>query len=229
MKKVILTLLISISLFANIEIKQNMKALYKNIELSEKQENYIFDNQEICKRILSQQLKKTIKGYTLLNEKNVVRFTIKPNGKISNISFLQTSGNTQLDRTTKRAVKIAAEHFPRPQEETEMRYIIEYNIGKRKIYYENNSKNEKYYQNISRGTTRFNYSSKEYIREFEVSEDGFINLKNAMCANIQILTMKNQRVSTGYNNWRINEPIKKGKYKLLIRVKKDCDIDIQYP
>ena len=129
MIKIIMILAAALNLYANIEISQNMKALYKNVELSEAQENYIFDNQEVCRRILSQQLKKTTKGYKILNEKNIVQFTIKPNGEISKIIFLKESGNIRLDRETKRAVRIAAKKFPRPVEKTEMRYIIKIKKG----------------------------------------------------------------------------------------------------
>lgn len=231
MKKIILVIVAALNLFGSIEISQNMKALYKNVELSEIQENYIIDNEDAIKRHIKNSLNKNVKISDGMYEKNVVSFIVKVNGKIENFKFLKKSGNKSLDKKTKKAIKSAAKNFPRPKEETEIRYIIKYESDtKRYAYQSNNSRrSEPYYQNIGRGTTRFAYSSKEYVRVFEVSEDGFANIKNNMCANVQVLTDKNQRISLGYADWNMNGPIKKGNYKLLVKTKKDCDLHIQYP
>jgi hypothetical protein len=86
------------------------------------------------------------------------------------------------------------------------------------------------YETIYPGTTRFDYSSKEYVRVFETSEDGFVNISASpqMCATFTLLTNKNQKVRGYMTPWYINQNILKGKYKLLIRVKKKCDVSIQY-
>lgn len=231
MIKIIILLAVALNLYANIEISQKMKALYKNVTLNEAQENYIFDNQGILKRLLRVELEKRVSNFKKLNEKNIIKFTIKPDGTISEITFLQKSGNTQLDRKTKKAIETAAQRFPRPKEQTEMRYIIKYEANKKyknNLYQQNQNKTPSY-PNIQRGTTRFQYNSKEYIRELETSEDGFINIKSNGCANLQLLTTKNQIVKSGYNTYRLYGPVNKGKYKLLIQTKKECDIHVQYP
>jgi TonB family protein len=130
----ILLLIISINIYANIEIKQNLKALYKNVKLTEKQKNYIFDNEEIYKRLLSQELKKTLNYKNNINGKNVVRFSINKDGTVNDFEFLQKSGNEQLDRNSKKAILRATKKFPRPKEKTEMRYILIYDLKNTKKY-----------------------------------------------------------------------------------------------
>lgn len=232
MKKLILVIAAALNLFGSIEISQNMKALYKNVELSEIQENYIIDNEDKIKRHIKNSLNKSVKINDGMYEKNVVSFIVKKNGEIEDFKFLKKSGNKILDKKTKKAIESAAKNFPRPKENTELRYIIKYESNKNKYVYKSDTSrsSEQYYQNIERGTTRFDYSSKEYVRVFETTKDGFVNIKNNMCANIEVLTDKNQKVSFGYSmNWNLNGPINKGKYKLLVRAKKDCDVHIQYP
>jgi hypothetical protein len=240
MKKIILILLFIVNANANIEISQNIKALYKNVNLTENQENYILDNLEIHKKILRTALKKELKYIKYLNEKNVISFILTPAGEIKDIKLLEKSGNRKLDNITKRTIKKIANKLPRPQEETNIRFIISYKIGQNKTNYynnqinniSNNRKAEPYYQNISRGTTRFEHRSEEYIRIFETNEDGFINMSvnPAYCmSRATLLTYKGQKiVIKGMYNMMINEEIPKGKYKILFKTKKLCDVNIEY-
>ena len=45
---------------------------------------------------------------------------------------------------------------------------------------------------------------------------------------MKLLTINNQQVNTGVAPWYFNVEIPKGKYKLLIKTKKVCDVNIQY-
>ncbi len=229
MKK-ILILLITINIYANINVTQNIRALYKGINLTEVQKNYILDNQDITTKLLQKEIQKETKDFKQLDEKNVVSFLLTKDGEIKNIHFLVHSNIRTLDKRTKKSIQKIAKKFPRPQTDTELRYIVHYNKGKKAIYYPENRETRSYEIPIGRGTTRFQYSSKEYVRVFETSEDGFVNLSvnPGMCASVKLLTNKNQRVYTGAASWYFNKEIPKGKYKLLIKTSKTCDISLQY-
>ena len=169
---IIFIMLIGIVNGANIEVKQNIRALYKGVELTEIQEDYILDNQDkninIFKKILKEEIRYLRLKY--INEKNIVKFSISPSGKISNIKMLQKSHSRKIDRATKRAINKTI--FTKPKEKTELRYIITYRAGQTQNTdnYSNmqpaDTKRKTYYEKIFNGTTRFEHSSKEYVRVF---------------------------------------------------------------
>lgn len=221
---------------ATIEVKQNMKALYKGVELTEVQEDYILDNQdeniEIINKVLKIETKK-LKTKDFVHEKNVIEFVLNPDKTITKLRFLEKSNDRKIDKITKEIIKQASSKFNKPTEPTLMRFIFVYEIGK--VTYSNDgtdktSNKETYYQGIQSGTTRFEHSSEEYVRTFETSKDGFINLNEQpwACASVRLLTNKNQYIRTGITDNEFNAEIPKGKYKLLIKTKKTCDINLQY-
>jgi len=236
MKILIILFLIS-NIYANIDIHQNIRALYKGVELSEMQEDYILDYQDDNIEKLQKSLKKEIRNLKskYLNEKNIVTFELSPNGEVSKIKFLKFSNNRKLDRTTKKAIQKTK--FIKPNETTIMRYIISYNIGRSKRYsnYEmaNQRGNSNHYQNIQRGTTNFNYQSAEYVRVFETSKDGFINLNTnpQQCMKKITLLKENGQTMNVYapSILGMNKEASQGKYKLLFQTKKDCKVNLQYP
>lgn len=236
MKLTIIYIMLAAILNANIEVKQNMRALYKGVELSEVQENYILDNQDKNIEILKRFFQKETKQFKNLNDKSVVTFILTPAGEINDIKFLKTSNNRKLDRATKKAIKKSAKKLLITKEKVELRYIISY-TSQRKAYYSNYTKSnntqrtrEEYYQPISNGTTRFQHSSKEYVRVFETRRDGFVNASASpqTCITFKLLTYENQIIHTGYAPWQFNKEIPKGKYKLLIKTKQTCDVHLQY-
>lgn len=236
MIKIILVIATALNLFGSIEISQNMKALYKNVQLNEEQKKFIFDNEERAKQIIKSKLIEETKSIKNLNGKNVVAFKINKNGEIKNINILQENGNETIDRAVINAVKKAAINFPRPKEETEMRYIISFGNDNKIKTYQNNSGNssEPYYQNIERGTTKFEYSRKEYTRVFQTSKDGFINMYQEPmgCAkNVTILDNYGKKIAEASSMLfsKINVEAGKGKYKILVFTKQDCNINLQYP
>ena len=173
MKTILLLILISI-LNADIDITQNMKALYKNVKLTEIQKDYILDNQDTNIDIVQKALKKEIKQFKNLNEKNIISFILTPAGEVTKIKFLKTSNNRKLDRKTKKAITKASKVLVKPKEATEIRYIISYRVGQKPTYTNNSNETttnneEIYYPTISRGTTKFKHSSKEYVRIFKTS------------------------------------------------------------
>lgn len=235
--KILLGLLIAFNLYANIEVSQNMRALYKGVELTDVQEDYILDNQDYnidqLERVLKKELR-TVK-FKYVNEKNVISFVLTPAGKITNIKFLKKSDNRKINKITKKAINKTAKTFTRPEEDIIMRYIISFKKGKvNRISYgsENSSSRKPFYQNISQGTTRFQHSSKEYVRVFETSEDGFLNLSInpfPCMQRVTLLTSNNQQVGVmaTYSD-RMNKEIPKGKYKLLFKTKTLCNVNLEY-
>ena len=236
MKIIILGLLITFNLYANIIISQNIRALYKDVQLTETQKDYILDNQDENIDIFQKVLKKEMRKFKNLHEKNIISFIIDPYRNVTKIRFLKHSENRKLDKATKKAIYKATALLARPTEKTEIRYIISYTKGQQERYensnYSSHSESKPYYKEISRGTTRFQHTSKEYVRIFETNEDGFINLNvspNRCINKITLLTMKNQKITTvGTYNAFINKEVPKGKYKLLIKTNKTCDVNLEY-
>ncbi len=237
MKKILLGLLLAFNLCANVEVSQNMRALYKGIKLTELQEDYILDNQDYNIDQIEKALKKELKTIKskYIDEKNVISFKLTQDGEIKHIKFLKKSDNRKINKITKQTINKTAKRFKRPKEDTIMRYIISFQKG-RVTHVSSNSttaSNKKpYYQNISRGTTRFEHTSKEYVREFETSEDGFVNLSVSpqFCLDrVTLLTGKGQRIKmSGRYAMSINEEVPKGKYKILFKTHLTCNVNLEY-
>jgi len=232
MKKIFLLILMLVNLYGNINIQQNFKALYKDVKLTENQKDYILDNQEDNIKNLSKELNKNFSYFkpNSVKEKNVISFELKPNGKIENFKFLRRSNNRKIDKLTKKSIKHTK--FIAPNSNITMRFIISFNNHKIIDNMSNitNKSNQTSFIKIMRGTTRFQHTTKEYVRTFETSRDGFVNLgmKPSFCAKVKLLTNDNQKIHTGYSPTQFNKELLKGKYKLLIRTNKTCDIDFQY-
>lgn len=241
LKKLILGLLIVGSgAWAEFEVKMNTKALYKDSfeKLSTSQQNYILDNMDTIRSITETILKRetvALKKEKNFNDKNVVELMIDKDGKTKEIKFLNRSDERRFDNITKKVLEEAVKNYPKPSEPTPIRMVMIYENGS--ITLLSNQRHEKVKETntnyIQRGTTRFEYSMGEQMREFETSKDGFINVNTSpgWCANLQILTENNQRIQTGmFTHYpSINKEIPKGKYKLLVITKETCNVNIQYP
>ena len=232
--KFLIMIFIVINLYASIEVQQNIKALYRGVDLTDNDIEYIKENKYANTQIFKKILTKKIKRLKLKNlqEKNVVSFILLPNGEVEKIRFLQDSNNYKFDKLIKNTIIKNSKYFVKPQNKVEIRFIVSYENARKNIVENNNQsyKRKEHYIPISKGTTRFEYSSKEYVRVFETSEDGFVNLtlKPTSCARIRLLTNKNRKISTGIYPYSFNKEIPKGKYKLLLKIKKTCDVSIQY-
>lgn len=99
-------------------------------KLSEGEQKYILDNQEIMRRITQQVLNRVgrvnIPFGLRVNTENVVEFYLFPNGDISDIRFLNGSGFTILDDTTRETIEYAYSRYPRPAQKTLIRYKVGY-------------------------------------------------------------------------------------------------------
>lgn len=229
MKFFIISMLISMVAMANndmgikiqVKVEQNIKALYRDINLTKEQEDYIVSSEDsnikIISRILVKEAYSKINMMKNIDDKNVVQFELDKNGNIENVKIISNSENKELDKITKSTIeKINNQSLPLnekiafmeeinqklmlPKEKITLRYIFRYEVKNKNIktIYQNNDtknthrKNEIY---INRGTNHFKYDSKEYTRVFTTNEDGFINVSqepNACAKRITILTEKGQ-------------------------------------
>lgn len=113
-------------------ISEDIKEAYGDSfgQLSEGEQKYILDNQEIMRRI-TQQVLNRVGGVNLpnnlrVNEHNIVEFYLYPNGDISEIKFVERSGFYILDDTTKETIQYAYSRYPRPEQKTLIRYRVGY-------------------------------------------------------------------------------------------------------
>lgn len=118
---------------ANMEIKMNIKALYKDKfqTLSEKQQNYIYSNMNKIKEITEITLKqetKDLQKEKIINEKNVIEFILNSDGSMGEINYLSKSSKLKFDDLSKRVAEIAAKNYPLPEEATPIRVIFVYLI-----------------------------------------------------------------------------------------------------
>lgn len=223
-----------------VEVTQNLRALYKDVNLTETQKNYIENNQDENIETINQLLQKEtekLKKKNYIHEKNVIEFTLNQDMTISTIKFIKKSNDRNIDNITKEIIEKAKNKFNKPIEPTPMRFIFKYEIGEDTNYNDmknNTTANQNSYEkSISRGTTRFEHTSEEYTRIFETKKDGFINLSvnPAYCMNrATILTEYGQNVKmVGTYNMSINQEVTKGKYKILFKTEKTCNVNLQYP
>lgn len=237
MKLIIIWIMIVSSMYGEIEIRQNIKALYNNVELNEYQEQYVFDNESNNIESIKQKSKRyenQIKSKNL-RDKNVVEFWLYPNNEIKDFRYLSRANHRELDKFTKEIIINASKELKTPKEKVPLRYIIEYDFEKKKnVVYVDNQVREKIqtYKNIPRGTTFFEFSTKEYTREFTTQRDGFINFNvtpNFCIEKATLLTEKGQMVrNVGTYNAQFNVKAFKGRYKLLIQTAKDCNVNLSY-
>ena len=117
-------------------INQNIKELYGETfgKLSQGQQEYILDNQEIMRRITQQVLTRVARVKLTqdinVNRSNVIEFYLHPNGDMSDFKFLEKSGYYILDDTTKETIEYAYSRYPRPKEKTLIRYNVFYNLAR---------------------------------------------------------------------------------------------------
>ena len=113
-------------------INQDVKELYGDEfgKLTEGEQKYILDNQEIMRRITQQVLNRVgrvnIPSNMRINTDNVIEFYLYPNGDISDIKFIKRSGFYILDDTTKETIEYAYSRYPRPKQKTLIRYKVGY-------------------------------------------------------------------------------------------------------
>ncbi|MDO9208871.1 MAG: hypothetical protein Q7T91_11530 [Sulfuricurvum sp.] len=118
-----------------IKINDSVQKLYgdKFGELSEGEQKYILDNQEVMRRITQTVLdrygRSRIPDNLRVDETNTIEFYLHPDGSISDIRYLKHSRFAILDDTTKETIEIAYSKYPRPAQKTYIRYRVWYNLN----------------------------------------------------------------------------------------------------
>lgn len=113
-------------------LTQDIKELYGDVfgKLSEGEQKYILDNQEIMRRITQEVLNRVgrvnIPNDFGVNAFNTVEFYLMPNGDITEIKYLQKSGHFILDNTTKETIEYSYSRYPHPKQKTLIRYRVGY-------------------------------------------------------------------------------------------------------
>ena len=116
-------------------ISQNIKELYGQEfgKLTQGQQQYIIDNQEIMRRITQQVLTRVARVNLPrdmnINRTNIIEFYLHPNGDMTDFKFLKKSGYYVLDDTTKETIEYAYSKYPLPKEKTLIRYNVFYNLA----------------------------------------------------------------------------------------------------
>lgn len=116
------------------KISDSIQRLYgdKFNELSEGEQRYILDNQEVMRRItqgvLDRYGRSRIPDNIRTNDTNMIEFYLHPNGSISDVRFLKNSQLSILDDTTKEVIELAYAKYPRPEQKTLIRYRVFYNL-----------------------------------------------------------------------------------------------------
>lgn len=116
------------------KISDSIQRLYgdKFNELSEGEQRYILDNQEVMRRItqgvLDRYGRSRIPDNIRTNDTNMIEFYLHPNGSISDLRFLKNSQLSILDDTTKEVIELAYAKYPRPEQKTLIRYRVFYNL-----------------------------------------------------------------------------------------------------
>ncbi|MDD2356340.1 MAG: hypothetical protein PHX13_00340 [Thiovulaceae bacterium] len=131
MKIFILGIFFFTALHAQLLVLQNIKALYKNVNLTQEEIKYMTDNKEINSDAV---LMASIKLQERLNkltckDKNVIEFTLTDNLEIKNIHFLVHANNPEIDAFTEEIIK--STQFTRPTHDLKMRYILLYDYENR--------------------------------------------------------------------------------------------------
>lgn len=116
-------------------ISQDIKELYGDEfgKMTQGQQQYLIDNQEVMRRITQQVLTRVarvnIKENLNINKTNIVEFYLHPNGDMTDFKFLKKSGYYVLDDTTKETIEYAYSRYPRPSEKILIRYNVYYNLA----------------------------------------------------------------------------------------------------
>jgi periplasmic protein TonB len=114
----------------NNEIKNSYgEKFYK---LSENQQKFIITNLEIIKKITKDTLERDtfnkIPDNITGKERNTIEFYFNVDGSISNLRFLNISNHKILEDITEETIKLSYKKYPKPKEETLIRFTISYNL-----------------------------------------------------------------------------------------------------
>lgn len=104
--------------------------------LTEGEKKYLIDNQEIMRRITQEQLNRlgpvNIPRNLNVDTVNYIEFYLYPNGDISGLKIIDSSGFQILDDTSLQTIEYSYHRYPLPKEKTLIRYKVGYNLGGRR-------------------------------------------------------------------------------------------------
>lgn len=116
------------------QLYDDIKELYGDEfgKLTEGEQKYLIDNQEVMRRLTQAQLNRTgstdIPGNLRINDENVVEFYLHPNGDMTDFRYRDHSGFHLLDEVTKDTIEAVYWRYPRPQQKTLIRYKFIYRL-----------------------------------------------------------------------------------------------------
>lgn len=99
-------------------------------KLSEGEQKYLLDNQEIMRRLTQAQLNDT--GRTMIpnalrvNDDNIIEFYLHPDGSMTDFRYVHHSNFSLLDEVTKDTIESVYWKYPRPKQKTLIRYKFGY-------------------------------------------------------------------------------------------------------
>jgi len=97
--------------------------------MSEAQKEFIRDNLSGIGRITEKHLRyPDVAGKLGMQGQSVVEFWLHPNGDISELRLLDTSGYKALDKNSIETIEIAYKDYPRPRQKTKIRIYVRYSI-----------------------------------------------------------------------------------------------------
>lgn len=104
--------------------------------LSEGEKKYIIDHQEVMRRITQEQLNRlapvNIPRNLNVNTSNTIEFYLHPNGDISDLKLITSSGFDILDDTSLQTIEYSYHRYPLPEQKTMVRYKVGYYLGGRR-------------------------------------------------------------------------------------------------
>lgn len=99
-------------------------------KLSEGEQKYLIDNQELMRRITQETLNRVgrtnIPDNMRINAYNMIEFYLHPNGDISDLRIVKQSGFYLLDDTTRETIEMSYHKYPWPKQKTLVRYKVGY-------------------------------------------------------------------------------------------------------
>jgi len=110
-------------------ITQSYIKLYGNqyFKFSKEQKRYLKSNLSLIGKITKKYLRyPDISIRTNQSGINIIEFILHPNGDITNLKLLDSSGFTALDKNTIKTIELAYKEYPRPSEDTKIRIYITY-------------------------------------------------------------------------------------------------------
>jgi hypothetical protein len=128
MKYVIILSLLAASLLAEIDVRQNIKALYMGVPLTKGQMDYILDNQSRIVALIKAQAVQTV-GAQQIHDSNVVEFMLRSDGTADSYRVLDHASRRNIDRLSELIVMEGYKQMPVPPADTPIRLIIRYRTG----------------------------------------------------------------------------------------------------